>query len=410
MSQRNFMLFAIGVAVGLAFISGRFSLSRVGLVDIELRIFFLAGLLIFSGSYFINRARSINTKLFDVTSLWLAFVFFGVLLTSALWAETLDFSTPRIRDLIFLGTLMTLSAVLIASAPAVSRGILASFVIVGLLYASIAVVSSFGSSRGSIGIGGPNVATRVMFLGTVAAMVLLRAHRSVLVVVILAQVLGIIAIGSRGGLIAAIVSGVLFCAFVGAPAMKARFLDGAVKLNNLSWLSIFSAPLVLYAFYIYLFPLVNHVFEARVKKLVFERFHWAGRDEIYRASVNYITESPIYGYGLGGHSALNIKSAHPHNLFLEVLLDSGIIGLIPLLILLALCAVRLFRFNIDGRIMLIACIYMLMVQSLSGEYYDFRYFFLFLMLSYALQGQAAGVKGISHAHAWVRRSFGNKLG
>lgn len=59
----------------------------------------------------------------------------------------------------------------------------------------------------------------------------------------------------------------------------------------------------------------------------------SGRDVVYGTALDYIVEKPILGYGLFGY--YDLFHGTPHNIFLEVLLISGIIGL---LIFIILCA------------------------------------------------------------------------
>ncbi len=59
----------------------------------------------------------------------------------------------------------------------------------------------------------------------------------------------------------------------------------------------------------------------------------SARDEIWGRYVERIEESPIIGYGFDG-TTVNGRHSSPHNVFIEILLFSGILGLIPFLIFL----------------------------------------------------------------------------
>lgn len=85
----------------------------------------------------------------------------------------------------------------------------------------------------------------------------------------------------------------------------------------------------------------------------------AGRDKIWAAVIPKICESPVFGFGreamrrtglqqdlenqYGAREGVDV--AHPHNAYLEVLLDSGVIGLIIIVgfhIFICVYAARLF--------------------------------------------------------------------
>ena len=56
-----------------------------------------------------------------------------------------------------------------------------------------------------------------------------------------------------------------------------------------------------------------------------------GRLDFYRQALEMVEESPLVGYGIGafGYMADGLKAAgiYPHNMFLEILVDGGFLGL-----------------------------------------------------------------------------------
>lgn len=66
----------------------------------------------------------------------------------------------------------------------------------------------------------------------------------------------------------------------------------------------------------------------------------SGRDVVYQVAIEYIDKNPIFGYGPFG---FRDKTIHAHNLFLEILLQFGIIGLILFIILIVALIVRTFK-------------------------------------------------------------------
>jgi len=91
----------------------------------------------------------------------------------------------------------------------------------------------------------------------------------------------------------------------------------------------------------------NPVVLSRVE-LSYDQGDTAGRDKIFAASVEMFSEKPLLGwqspmltYELG--SRLGLKQRSPHNLFLHLLPEVGIIGTIPFLIGLGLCVRTAWR-------------------------------------------------------------------
>lgn len=66
----------------------------------------------------------------------------------------------------------------------------------------------------------------------------------------------------------------------------------------------------------------------------------SGRDVVYQKALEYIYQKPLIGYGPFDFRS---KTIHPHNLFLEVLLQFGIIGLIFFIIFISFVAYKAFK-------------------------------------------------------------------
>ena len=66
----------------------------------------------------------------------------------------------------------------------------------------------------------------------------------------------------------------------------------------------------------------------------------SGRDVVYNIAIDYINQSPLIGYGPFG---FRDKTIQGHNLFLEVLLQFGIIGFILFVILMIFLIIRVFK-------------------------------------------------------------------
>lgn len=110
-----------------------------------------------------------------------------------------------------------------------------------------------------------------------------------------------------------------------------------------------------------------------------------GRGSLWHTSWRNINESPFIGYGLGSHGlkAGTHEGGYPHNLFLQVLLDSGIIGLVLLIIVCFLPVYSFYKLlllkNTPVGIVGIFYMYtfMLLEFSKSSNFYTARIFFVF---------------------------------
>ncbi len=113
----------------------------------------------------------------------------------------------------------------------------------------------------------------------------------------------------------------------------------------------------------------------------------SGRNIAWPYVIDSIKERPIFGFGREGMTVSGTYQRilndtdngesfpHPHNAYLEVLLDSGIIGfiaIIPFYILTLRCCVRLFLTKHDPMLsavggMAAALVLALMVAAMGGE-------------------------------------------
>ncbi len=95
----------------------------------------------------------------------------------------------------------------------------------------------------------------------------------------------------------------------------------------------------------------------------------SGRDVVYGNALNWISESPLFGYGIFG--MFNALGYYPHNIFLEVLLQGGIIYLIIAMALLYGAIYKLFKIiKTDSRfrVIFIISLYSGVMLMFSGTY------------------------------------------
>lgn len=172
--------------------------------------------------------------------------------------------------------------------------------------------------------------------------------------------------GGRGGIILAFI----YISYISLVVWKRKKIEKVLRLIITCTFStlilIFLAP--------YLFK--NSLFSNglyRVFQFVSNDFtiNWegtSGRNEVYIHAIRLINESPIWGYGLYGYLDY---STNPHNIFLEILLNGGILfftfcgaSVLYLTVKLDL----MIRQDVRNRFLVILLIYPLIVLMFSGSY------------------------------------------
>jgi O-antigen ligase len=122
------------------------------------------------------------------------------------------------------------------------------------------------------------------------------------------------------------------------------------------------------------------VFGGRIIEQTVENRYLSGRDELWFMSLDMTREQPIMGWGLNGFRAMS--TFYPHNIFLEVMVEGGSIGLL-LLLNAGWAWWRNFRRHrhLISRFDLAALALLFTAAQTSGDLYDSRGIFLVLALS-----------------------------
>ena len=95
----------------------------------------------------------------------------------------------------------------------------------------------------------------------------------------------------------------------------------------------------------------------------------SGRDHVYRDAIELIKQSPIIGYGIFGF--FKVYGSYPHNFFLEILLQGGILLLFAILIIIISLIkkiIYMIKYNEELRIILIIFLYPIVMLMFSGTY------------------------------------------
>ena len=365
------------VGMLLFFLSGTFPLDRISpdFPGIEARF------LIFFGSFvififIIMKNPRIPRR--PRTPVVLAFLWFFLSYLTVFYSPDALAAAEKLADLALILFAVFIFSFLIYHHREPARVIGIFFVVVGTIYA-LATISTYVLSdgrRGTILLGGPNVATRVMFFSATFCMffyVSTGLARYLLLFFI--TFVGVLLVGSRAGIGAALLC--LAVALLYYQVQRKAQMPSSQSISLASPRNIFFLGSGLIASFWYGWDF----FQRRFVRLVFERFHWAGRDSLYEVSVERSLEALPLGEGLASYKQY---MNYPHNLLLELALDGGFM-LAWLWALFLILSLYIFL-KAKGPVIFISIIpfYMFFVQQFSGEAYDFRYFFLFSALSLLL--------------------------
>ncbi len=111
----------------------------------------------------------------------------------------------------------------------------------------------------------------------------------------------------------------------------------------------------------------------------------SGRDKVYSTTIDHIKNKPIIGYGIFSYSAKLGYKSYPHNIFLEFLIQGGIIYFLVASIII----VRLFRkthyLKEEKDLVFILYIYQLINLIFSGTYMATGLFWMIMSYLYFVE-------------------------
>ncbi|WP_164019466.1 O-antigen ligase family protein [Pyxidicoccus trucidator] len=386
---------ALGFIAALYVLAGRWAFDRLASGNpepnpfLELRLWIVMGgfLLATLGlAHAAHRGSAPEETRLDVPLMTALGVFFGYLCASAAWAPDAEFALPKLYEVVLAGV-MSLGVGLAVLRQQADRVLESFWTIVvaatGLL--ALVGVSQFlgggGGARLAVLGGGPNVFARLMGMFALGALYFWkRGGRTWLWIPMAATgVLLAILTGSRGGALA-IIGGVL--AFLAV---------GRIPLRRLLLLSLLAT--VATAAVIAFTPLgkaLSHSMEERFLKLTLKYkdgdvseggVYLSGREVLYARAYALGLDFPVMGAGLAAFPALGL-GVYPHNLFLEVFCEGGVLGLALLgwVMLAYLRSAFRGRRGLDAATVGAAVLVLIGSQS-SGDFYDARSLFLLMVLS-----------------------------
>ena len=389
-------LFVVGVL--LIFVSGRFDLSILNLAEFQVRYVLFAAtiLLVFLGhnSKIIRFSRSTKKFLF----LFSAFVLYAAI--SLFWLNDIAVGIPKFIDVMFLFFILLGLSVAIHTFKDIDRlAVIVAyfFVVIGLVYSSQILISGLApdSYRGEVYEGGYNVQTRVLFMSVCSSLFLsARGGGWKYIVLLCLFLIGIILLASKQGIIAAIFVLMSFfllkmsCRYKSGINWKKRISKTVIAKRLLATAAVISAA----SWFFYdkintIFMVTNQYFYSFYLWDIFtdEKFYMpyeeGDRALVFVNSIETIKEYPWFGIGLAGYLDVPGIEFYPHNIALEFLLDGGIVGggFFLAFATYSIYIVIMARKSVYLPISLIP-LYMLIVSFVSGGLYDFRYYFMWVII------------------------------
>lgn len=251
-------------------------------------------------------------------------------------------------------------------------GALGLMALIGIVTLPTAIANSEDGRLSVLG-GGPNIFGRNMGILTVACLFFgLNVPKLRVGCAILAGIafIGIIASGSRGALGATLAGAAALFVFDQAsrqfvlrrPLIILSFLAvGGLALFLADWSSVAA------------------VGNERFVEQTLETGYLSSRDILFDWAYAFWLEAPIFGNGLGSFAAVT-DLEYPHNILMEFLCETGVVGLLLFLLFSGLSFLRQFRMGGQERSLILSVTILLLVAAMvSGDFVDSRLLFLFLL-------------------------------
>lgn len=225
--------------------------------------------------------------------------------------------------------------------------------------------------------GGPNPFARHMGFAAVCAIAtgLMYANKRIGMYMLgSVGMLLLVASGSRGGMVATLLAFIVLMALSRAPRKS--------KIQLIQILPVGIGVLLLIPG---IGARIIETFRQRIiEQLVVEQYA-SGRDQLAIVAQDMIRESPIVGHGFGAYNILGPgKACYPHNIFLEITCETGLVGcalFVALLVSVLVCVRKQFKSpaGID-MFALLGAIIQLVGAQFSGDLYDSRMMLFFFAL------------------------------
>ena len=306
----------------------------------------------------------------------LIFLFAAYMAASALWSVEPEISLIKVYELALALLIYYLFLVWQTRCDMrrlcfpMAYGIVGSLAAVGVL---TVLLSGIQNNRLSVLGGGGNIFGRLMAFLAVCSLALMlnRKEKAPWAVVGGLAMAMVLASGSRGALLSMLVGGAVYL---------------GVNLKRLKRIAVALAAVAIVLVLAVVFTPVGQaaiaVYEARVLQATLAEGYTSGRDQLAQESLDMWNKSPIFGVGLASFSYLSEGSfVYSHNLFLEALSEGGVLGLTLLLVIFGwFLRILWLRWNRVDSLALSLFALFLVGSQFSGDFYDSRTVFLFMLV------------------------------
>ena len=185
-------------------------------------------------------------------------------------------------------------------------------------------------------------------------------------VFLVVQLLGIAITGGRGGAVLALI----YTIYISINVIREKKIKNVTKWT-IYILVLFIALLIAQSLFLKNNLIINSI--NRILSYVSkDGIVWketSGRDIIFGEAIDLIKDKPIFGYGLYGF--LDVYPQYPHNIFLEFMLNGGVIYTIIQLIILGIIFNKyrkISNLNKNNKFFMILLLYPITLLMFSGSY------------------------------------------
>ena len=320
-------------------------------------------------------------------------VFLGYMVITSLWAPDAERAAVKAYDLMFViwSAGLTVISLRMCGVRATIEGFWGGLFAGALALGAVGIVTAVGSSQGvtrlSVLSGGPNVFGRNMGLLALVSLHLIFDGRRLLRIM---------------GLVSAPLAALLVLLSGSRGAMLALFFGVIVylsvhRVDRRVFLSLVAVGVVgMFAVATRFGDLAASVFRERFIILLLAEQYFTHRDVLLVEGLRAGLQNPLGGLGLSGFASVGTWGFHPHNMFLEAFAEGGIPGLVLLCLPFLRYATRWRRGMGLGDSLTVAGLGLLGVSSsISGDLFDARGVFLLLLMAVASQvpREAARARG-----------------
>lgn len=266
--------------------------------------------------------------------------------------------------------------------------LLLGFLLIGSIFtlAGLPNIITFSGGRSTVLGVGYNTLGRFMFMVTVCSLLIVFLYKKKsflrlwIFFVIIITLLLIVMSGSRGSYL-----GIIICLI---SLLVFNFKRVIKTINNFKYTKhIFYVMLLMFIMGFFFSDQILYFYNSRFLFLFSDVQGGTAvsiRKDMFKEAFNLFLEKPILGNGLDSFPYYSNYNIYPHNIFLEVATELGLIGLILLLLIIVIGFICLFKIKSKSvtyfNIMLSLLIFNLTTVQVSGDLYDSRLLFFTLQL------------------------------